>query len=76
MAKWINANDALPVIAHEDYGMNESNPVLVLLHSGAMFTAYIRQYVDDPPQWVLCGRDGYTTDEVTHWQELPSLPQQ
>lgn len=76
--QWHSVQDSLPPTAGDcGYGAEESEVVLVALRNGSMFTARLRDGYDDdePSRWVLCGRDGYIADDVTHWQRLPDLPE-
>lgn len=75
--QWYSVQDNLPPLSGDcGYGVEESEVVLVALKSGRMFTARLRDGYDDdePARWVLCGRDGYIADDVTHWQPLPEAP--
>lgn len=76
--QWHSVQDSLPPLSGDcGYGAAESEVVLVALRNGSMFTARLRDGYDDdePARWVLCGRDAYIADDVTHWQRLPDLPE-
>jgi hypothetical protein len=70
---WKSVLDELPPLS-EDWYTKESAVVLVALSSGNLFTARLRNNGYGPSKWVLCGRDGYIADNVTHWQPLPAAP--
>jgi hypothetical protein len=54
-----------------------SMPVLVLVGRGGVFDMFTARYYpgdeDESNRWVLCGRDGYRENDVTHWRWLPTV---
>lgn len=73
---WYSVEDCLPKIREDDYGINQSKRVLMLMKGGVMLVGYLQQWDDYSPEWVQCGRDGYKAENVTHWRWLPMPPNQ
>ena len=73
--EWHSIKDCLPKLESDDiHGDEYSSPVLVYLKNGMSFTAYLSKWEDYGTRWILCGRDGYNAENVTHWRWLPVDP--
>ncbi len=60
--KWISVNDRLP---------DDCNFVLIFTIYG---TRYMASYVDTTNEWIW-GKNEWKALEVTHWQPLPTAPE-
>lgn len=70
--EWIACNDRLPDL--NDDLLPSSDYVLATDGKG-QWVAYIVGFDDEPIRWKEKGRDGYSLENITHWQPLPSLPE-
>lgn len=75
---WTHVADALPE-ALDDFGtFSYSREVLAWSEGRAHLAILQRNYNDNGKRprvgWKIAGRDGYTLDGVTHWQDAPKGP--
>lgn len=72
--KWVDARKKLPPLLDEV--CNTSDHVLIKSPSNVQYIAYLQyDWGNDPPWWVLQGRDGYHADfDVEWWAPLPPGP--
>lgn len=81
MTSWISVSDAMPPGEEEWPGIHQSIQVLVATPEGIYIAAFCdmrdEDEQDEPPWpgWQQQGRDAYRLDGVTHWMELPKLPE-
>jgi hypothetical protein len=73
---WHAVGDCLPNTAVWDFGEEKSVPVLVMLRGGGLSNIFTARFHPGDEEywkrWVLCGRDAYIAEDVTHWHWLPS----
>lgn len=69
---WKKTSEVLPCIEDKEYFQSRD----VLIYDGKTIRiGYLYKYSDDSIEWKLQGRDAYNIEGITHWADLPIVPE-